>query len=173
MRPVTYATVEMFVDYEDLQRPEKVTLGDGRDLKAVGRGKVSLVLRLPGGETKLRKLYDTLYVPGLSFNLVSVSKVSEAGRVVRFLEKGCQIVNSQNKMIATASKYGSLYFLDCQSSEQMHVAKVSVDVWHRRYGHLNAHSLKQLSVEGLVDGFNYDSSREISFCESCTEAKHH
>ena len=164
---------DLFVDYEELQKPERVTLGDGRSLDAVGRGTVSVVLRLPGGETKVRNLHAALHVPGLSYNLVSVSKVSEAGRVVRFLEKGCQIFNSQNKVIATASRCGSLYFLDCLSSERMNVANVSVDVWHRRYGHLNARSLRQLSVDGLVDGFDSDISREIGFCESCTEGKHH
>ena len=164
---------DLFVEYVELQRPQKVTLGDGRILEAVGRGTVSVVLKLPGGETKSRKLCDTLHVPSLSFNLVSVSKVSEAGRVVRFLESGCEIVNSQSKVIATASRQGSLYFLDCERSERANVAKVSVDVWHRRYGHLNAQSLKQLSVEGMVNGFDYNKSSEISFCESCTEGKLH
>ena len=90
---------DSFIDYEDLQRPEKVTLGDGRNLEAVGRGTVSLVLKSPGSEAKPRKLYDTLHVPDLSFNLVSVSKVTEAGRVVKFLEKECQFINSQKQVI--------------------------------------------------------------------------
>ena len=38
------------------ERPEKVTLGDGRNLEAVGRGTVSLVLKSPGSEAKPRKL---------------------------------------------------------------------------------------------------------------------
>ena len=31
-----------------------------------------------------------------------------------------------------------------------------IEVWHRRYGHLNGQSLKQLHSKGLVDGFNHD-----------------
>ena len=51
-------------------------------------------MKLPSGKTEPRKLLDMLHVPGLSFNLVSVSKVSENGRVVRFVENGCEIVDS-------------------------------------------------------------------------------
>ena len=94
---------DSFIDYEDLQRPEKVTLGDGRNLEAVGRGTVSLVLKSLGSEAKPWKLYDTLHVPDLSFNLVSVSKVTEAGLVVKFLGKECQFINSQKQVIVRAS----------------------------------------------------------------------
>ena len=107
---------DSFINYEDLQRPEKVTIGDGRNLEAVGHGTVSLVLKSPGSEAKPRKLYDTLHVPDLSFNLVSVSKVTEAGQVVKFLEKDCQFINSQKQVIARA-RHGSLYLLDCGSGE--------------------------------------------------------
>ena len=28
-------------------------------------------------------------------------------------------------------------------------------------------------MEGLVEGFDYGGSKNVSFCESCTEGKHH
>lgn len=151
----------------------QVTLGDGRSLSVIGRGMVSLMMKLPGGRMESRKLLQMLHVPELSFNLVSVSKVSECSRVVRFVETGCQIVDSYGKVLATASKCGSLFLLDCRTSEQMNVAKVLMDVWHRRYGHLNSQSLRQLSSEELVDGFGHNGSKQTSFCEPCTDGKHH
>ena len=34
--------------------------------------------------------------------------------------------------------------------------------------------VRQLAVEGImVSGFNYSGSKEVSFCEPCTEGKHH
>ena len=33
--------------------------------------------------------------------------------------------------------------------------------------------LKQLAVDGLVNGFDYDSSKRVEFCEPCTKGKHH
>ena len=32
--------------------------------------------------------------------------------------------------------------------------------------------MQKLAREGLVDGFDYDVSKVINFCESCTEGKH-
>ncbi len=79
-------------------------------------------------------------------------------------------------MLATASKCGSLFLLNCPTCptpEQVNVAKVSVEVWHKRYGHLNGQSLRQLSSEELVDGFTHDGLKQISFCKPCTIGKHH
>lgn len=89
--------------------------------------------------------------------------MSECSRVVRFVETGCQIVASHGNVLVTASKCGSLFLLDCRTSEQMNVAKVLMDVWHRQYGHLNGQSLRQLSSEELVDGFGHNGSKQTSF----------
>ncbi len=41
------------------------------------------------------------------------------------------------------------------------------------YGHLSNDGLKQLAVKQMVNGFKFDSEGKISFCEACTEGKHH
>ena len=40
-------------------------------------------------------------------------------------------------------------------------------------GHLGARNLQKLAREKLVDAFDYDMSREISFCQPCVEGKLH
>ena len=59
------------------------------------------------------KLMDVLYVPKLSYNLLSVSKATEAAATTEFNEQGCQIYNGSNKLIAVAKKTGILYYLNC------------------------------------------------------------
>ena len=108
-----------------------------------------LLMNLPGGKTRKCRLQDLLYVPNLSYNLFSVSKASEAGKV------------------------SSLYFLNCQSCEQASVAVTKEDFWHSRYLHLCTQSLRKLAVDGLVDGFDFDGSKQVSFRESCAEGKLH
>ena len=56
-----------------------VQLGDGKVLKASGRGAVTLFTFLPGGKHTKCKLQNVLLVPKLSYNLLSVSKATEAG----------------------------------------------------------------------------------------------
>ena len=145
-------------------------LGDGSCLNAVGRGLVALMMKLPDG--KKRKC-DTLFVPDFSYNLLSVSKVFKARKVTEFDRSGCQVVGSNKKLIACGSRCGSLYILECESCDHATVALAKEDVWHRQYGHLGAQGLRKLAVEGLVEGFVYDGSKNVSFCESCTEGKQH
>ena len=101
-------------------------------------------MNLSGGETRKCRLRDMLYVPDLPYNSVSVSKASEARKVD---ETGCQFLNSDNKVIATAVRCGSLYLLNCRSREQASVAVTKEDIWHRRYGHLCGQNLRKLAVD--------------------------
>lgn len=170
---------ELFAELRDLERPLEVTLGDGHELEATGSGTVEMEMKLPTGRTKRCKLRDVLYVPKLSYNLLSVSKATDAGKTVKFSEAGCQIVDVKQELVAVATKEGSLYCLDCRMNpQQANAAEVRSeetreDVWHRRYGHLGVRNLQKLAKGKLVDGFDYDASKEINFCEACAEGKHH
>ena len=67
--------MSQFVEYQSLKKPEKVTLGDGHRLDAVGSGTVELVVNLPDGKRKKLKLLNTLFVfPGLSYSLIRYIK---------------------------------------------------------------------------------------------------
>ena len=78
-----------------------------------------------------------------------------------------------------ATRVGDLYYLSCRpGSQKSHTAvdkgpEKREDVWHRRYGHLGMRNLQKLANQELVNGFDYDVAKEINFCESCVEGKHH
>lgn len=113
------------MEYHVLEKFEMVTLGDGHGLDAVGRGTVGLVVKFPGGKTKRLKLQNTLFVPGLSYNLLSVSKASEAGMATEFSKSGCRIVNGDGKVRACATRHGSL---ECECDDQANAAVAKEDV---------------------------------------------
>ena len=56
-----------------------------------------------------------LFVPKLPCNLLSVGKLAESGRVVRFMENSCKIINKQNTLVAVGIKRGKLYCLNYSS----------------------------------------------------------
>ena len=120
-----------------------------------------------------------VYVPKLAHNLLSVSKVTEAGKTMRSDAANCQLLDGNRKLIAVGVKVGDLYYLNCHnglqqtSMAQSKSQKTKEDVWHQRFGHLGARNLEKLAKDKLVDGFDYDASKEINFCESCAEEKHH
>ena len=63
----------LFVEYESLKTPLKVTLGDGYEIDAIRRGVVMPNSVLPSGESKRFNLQNVLYVPRLSFNLQTLA----------------------------------------------------------------------------------------------------
>ena len=152
---------QLFVNIQYLKQPQKVTLGDGHVLKATGIGTVEVQADLGGGNTRRCKLRNVLHVPQLSYNLFSVPRATELGTTIRFDKTNCCILDDKNNPIATASKIGSLYYLNCYpnrahvANSQQHVTKE--DVWHRRLGHLGEQNLQRLARSELVIGFDYDA----------------
>ena len=58
---------ELFDDLQPLPKPQKVTLGDTHTIEAIGTGAAEVKLKLPGGESKIGRLSDVLYVPTLAY----------------------------------------------------------------------------------------------------------
>ena len=142
---------------------------------AKGEGIIEIKFEI-NGNLKTRKLHNVLYVPNLSYNLLSVSMAVKSGKTVEFSENECQIMSKKLKPIATARKIGNLYYLNCiNNSESIYIAgKEDNEIkWHRRYGHLGTDSLKRLVRDEMVNGLNYNVSKEIGFCKPCIEGKHH
>ena len=173
---------KVFTKLRSLEPPQKVTLGDGHELKAIGQGIVKLTISLSNGKTKECKLNDVLFVPNLSYNLLSVSKAAETGKITEFDETQCQILGTNKRIIAVAKRTGSLYYLDTKPSETHLVTaaetkcqdlKQKASIWHRRFGHLGMQNLQKLTRNEMVDNFDYSPSNAPEFCEACVGGKHH
>jgi transposase InsO family protein len=159
-----------------LEPPLQVTLGDGHSLEGTAEGTVVIESLLPDGRTATCRLENTVFVPGLSYSLLSVSKASSTGNTTRFNKAGCEIVNDHGNVIAFATRVGNLYHLEyCRKSQSANVADNAnkEKLWHRRYGHLGEENLKRLAKDKLVEHFDYDVEKSIGFCETCVGGKHH
>ena len=79
---------EIFKQYKDFQQPEKVGLGDGRTVLALGAGNVQVNMRC-GLDGKIQRsiIHDALFVPKLTCNLFSVRAAATKGNQVNFGEK--------------------------------------------------------------------------------------
>ena len=107
------------------------------------------------------KLHDVLYVPNLSFNLLSVAKASDFVSSTVFDDEGCQFLNANGEIVATGLKNHHLYYLNIEQNKHAAAAvkkNENIDLWHRRHGHLVRHNMKRLSHENMVIGFNGDMS---------------
>lgn len=127
---------QVFCEYKQLATPEKVSVGDGRLLDAIGIGNVRVELtRNRRNQTRKQVvLKDVLYILDLAANLFSISAVTEKGFIVQFSSKRCWIKDSNRSVRAMGTLVGRMFHLDC--IPVANVAAITVDIWHQRLGHL-------------------------------------
>lgn len=120
-------------------------------------------------------LKDTLYVPDLRTNLISVSKIVDNNYEVTFKKESAIIKDSNGDVKTIAKRIGDLFFLReythtvCAASEQND--ERSIDKWHARLGHLNEKDLIQMLGENMVSGIKFDKSLRLSKCDVCLAGK--
>jgi hypothetical protein len=165
----------LYIKYQTFKNPQKVSVGDGYALEAVG---VALTLELSNLKMKKCKLHEVLYIPKLTYNLLSVSKITDAEKHVFFDDDECLVYDEKDELLAVATKTGSLYHLNCYQSTLEQINSVwnhesKENIWHRSCGHLGEKYLRELEKHNLVYVFDYNLSNVIDFCEPCVSGKLH
>eukprot|EP00253_Pinus_taeda_P021296 PITA_21296 len=133
---------EWFCEYEKYDGGD-VFLGDVRKAKIVGCGKVKLNLK--GG--RIRILPGVLHILALGRNLISVSKLDDAGSTV---------VDGFNNSVVLES-----------GAENLAVFGENTMLWHQRLGHVGEKGLRILHGKGMTN-----NSLDFDFCEKCVDGKH-
>jgi hypothetical protein len=172
---------EWFCEYERYDGGN-VFLGVDSTNKIIGRGKVNL--RLIDG--RIRTLPSVLHIRGLAKNLISISKMDDAGVKTIFEKETCKMVRGE-MVLLKGVQFRTLYKLQgstvsdgCNSSivpyigvEEERTPTVSgekVMLWHQRLGHIREKGLQLLQVKGMVEGM-YNCSLDFDFCEHCVYGK--
>lgn len=110
---------------------------------------------------------EVLEVPDLAANLLSVSKICSKGFTVKFTASGCTVLDENGQVFASGTAEGGLYRLNRQVQNAF--LSSELEVWHRRLGHLNVQSLKQLKQ--MVTGFQLNKMENLN-CVACFQGKH-
>jgi hypothetical protein len=118
-----------------------------------------------------------LYVPSIKKKFISVSKITDQNLNVEFMQSQCLVKDIQNhyKVIATRTIIGGLYKLDVTRGTHQALTSTTmsiVELWHRRYGHLNQNELVLLQKKLMVEGLPVLKNEHIE-CEACALGKQH
>jgi hypothetical protein len=81
-----------FHQYSSLSSPIDVVLGDDSSIQATSVGRISVCMSA-NGMSSPAILQNVLHVPELHGNLLSVSQFARHGSEIRFVSKGCSILN--------------------------------------------------------------------------------
>lgn len=117
-------------------------------------------------------LLDTLYVPDLTSNLLSVNKITEKGFTVIFDQNKALVTNSENEVTLKATKRNGLYLVEFDNVEKANlVTNNKINEWHTKLGHINEKDLKHALKNKTIDGLNFNSNETLGECEVCIQSK--
>lgn len=171
----------LFHELKVLDRPIEIAIAKNEQcIVAKHSGSVRVLSEVNGKQIECT-VKDVLYVPELRCNLFSVMRVDDAGMKVIY-EKGKVQILRGSEVVATGSRVGRLYGLnfsvDSESAGESMLTcgriPKSLELWHRRFGHLNARSLEKLIRDEMVTGLKADSamkSKNWVVCEPCVVGK--
>ena len=164
---------EDFTDFVDLNPPYKIKTANNQVMDATGIGRVKLHL----ADNDPITLTDVLFVPTLASSLLSVRRLEEKGLTITFANAKCTIMKG-DEVYATAIPEGnSIYRLE--TAYYAHATMISdknptsINLWHKRLGHLHAKAIQDMAQKGMVTGLENLQIEELDFCESCIMGKQH
>ena len=117
--------MELLSNYREFEKPEKVSLGDGRTVNAIGVGDVHVKMEFRVSEPEYSVMYQVLHVPKLACNLFSVRAAAAKGNFVKFGQSRCWIRDSSGRLRGMGSLINKLYMLDCKATPSEQVALAS------------------------------------------------
>ena len=125
---------ELLTDHKEFEKPEKVSLGDGRTVEA---GNIHLNMQFKVSDPKRCVMYRVLHVPKLACNLFSVGAAASKENV-KFAATKCWIRNSKGKLCGMGSLKDKMYLLNCEPILHEHVSVASekensTDLWHQSH----------------------------------------
>jgi Reverse transcriptase (RNA-dependent DNA polymerase)/gag-polypeptide of LTR copia-type/GAG-pre-integrase domain len=161
----------------DLNNLTSYMVYEGVDTLQIGSGEGMTISHI--GSTSILfpafsiHLYDVLYVPTFTRNLLSLSKLLlDNSLLIEFSSHTCLIKDRQTKqLLLQAPLINGLYLISLPfSSPQAYLGScISADRWHARLGHPSSSTTLH-----LVKTFNLPcSKKKMSLCDDCCIAKSH
>ena len=124
----------------------KVNLANFASTKVEGRDIVKI---LAENQHRLVEFQNTLFVPDLRANLVSVAKITDQSHEVIFKKNSGVVTSQEREVKITAYRKGDLYYVQ-EGTEHVKVAAcetgLQMRLWHDRMGHLNTNDLKKVML---------------------------
>jgi len=174
-----FSEQHLFSSYQPLTNNEYVTVGGCNRVPVTSIGSVTLTIILPNGTSKLI-LTNTLYIPTLGTDLISLEVLHHKDALVQSWEKGLMI-SKDGKDLFTAvlgRSTGMLYqvqYVDA-SNRSAFVAEAtsSMRLWHHRMRHLSPRVIDLMFRNQVVNGLKIGDPKDFNYlCNGCANGKSH
>lgn len=164
-----------FVNLDESVKTE-VKMGNGAVTRAHGLGTIGVQTK---EDTKF--IHDVLFVPDLDQSLLSLGQLLEHKYALKFDDNECYIYDKKKsgKMVMKIEMQNNRSFLIkfkydqgkyCEDQALNVHTNADSWLWHKRYGHLNFHSLQMLQQKEMAYGLpNIEEKHDV--CEGCALGK--
>lgn len=165
---------EVLRDFRE-ENNRRVIVANGKAIDSEGSGTVIFSVQ---GEAvdNILTAKNVLYVPGLTDNLISVSKLTDSGMEISFKGDHCT-ASKEGNFVFSGLKVEGMYKMKADVvpvPERADLTKnsqtIMTTLWHRRMAHLNYDALVEMADKGAVGGMP-SLSKEPAACQCCIKGK--
>jgi hypothetical protein len=153
--------------------PKSFRAANKQDFNAVGKGE--MVIDVPNGaDISQLRLTEVLYAPEVGYTLVSVGRLDDNGFSATFGGGKCVLRGPDGEELGSVPKSSRGLYKVVHEGESVNTAVegITLDLLHRRMGHISPGIAKKLVTSGFVTGVRLVSTADADFfCESCVYAK--
>jgi len=163
-------------EWIDESNKGRLNLANRTSTDVEGRGAVKVPITCSEGR-KIIELQNTLFVPDLRANLISVSRITDKGNTVTFQRESAVVRDRNGVVKMRAVRRGDLYLIpDIDAigyAEVSHVSSMSLSImeWHKRLGHLNSRDLMKMVGSLVKPAPSNEEIQAVKNCEVCLEGK--
>jgi len=139
----------LFSLYHPLTNDEYITVGGHYYVPVAGIGSVTLTMILPNGTSKLT-FTNTLHIPILGADLISLGVLHHKGASVQSWEKGLTISKDGDDLFSAilGGSTSTLYQVQCtdfsHGSAHISAGTLSICLWHCRMEHLSSYIIDSM-----------------------------
>jgi histone deacetylase 1/2 len=154
---------------------QDLTEHNGKNSLIVGNGAKLEIVASGSSKLKNLNLHDVLYVPQITKNLLSVSKLTSDNNIIAEFDNNCCFVKDKltGKVLLRGILKDGLYQLSNGSSQTNKDSCVYLSVkenWHRKLGHPSNNVLDKVLK---ICNVKTSPSDKFKFCEACQLGKSH
>src|SRR3954471_21494534 len=151
----------MFKDFK-IVNGQQVSMGNGSLTDVRGKGTVEIDF----SSGKKLTLKNTLFVPDIKKNLISVELLDKAGFQIT-VASGKAILTKNGVFVGKGYACNGMYKMSVNEITSSAYLCCSIFLWHSRLGHISKKNLKRMTVMGMIKTQNKDFEK----CEICAKSK--
>lgn len=183
--------LELLTNVKDIA-PVRVSVANNQEVFARKSGTYTIKVARADGSHGHIKLKNALYVPGFSVNLLSASKLVEAGIRVTLDEPDALLTDKKTGEVLLKIPKRGMLFVHTREKVAMHTPRADgrqssyatvvtngvaakQSMWHQRLGHMGQGAMKMLFESQAADGLaDLQKIRDDGCqCEACVLGKSH